>query len=70
MIKSKMRWKVHVERMGEKRYACKWESQSETATRKTKTSVCGNININLGDRMGWCGLDWSGSDQGQVEELL
>jgi hypothetical protein len=26
-----------------------------------------NIKMDLVDRMGWCGLDWSGSGQGQVE---
>jgi hypothetical protein len=56
-----MRWAEHVAQMGEKRNAYRiLVEKLEETTKKTKRWV-DNIKIDLRDRMGWYGLDRSGS---------
>jgi hypothetical protein len=65
IIKSRrMRWAVHVARMGAKRNVYKLLVGKPEGKRPLGRPRCGlvdNIKMDLGDRLGWCGLDWSGS---------
>jgi hypothetical protein len=70
MIKSRaMRWAGHGERMGRRgtRIGYRWHSQRERDHSVDRD--VGSSMIKMGfwrDRMEWCGLDWSGSEYGQV----
>jgi hypothetical protein len=61
MIKSRrMRWAGQVARMGEKRNAYRILVEKPEGRRplgRPKCRCVGNIKIDLGDRMGWCGFD-------------
>jgi hypothetical protein len=62
IIKSKMmRWVGHVERMREKRNAYRLLVGNPEGKRPLGRPS---------DRIGWCGLDWFGSGQVQVESYL
>jgi hypothetical protein len=56
MIKSRrMRWAVHVARMGKKENTYRWlvwKARGKEINRKAKTKVDGSWR----DRLGWCGL--------------
>jgi hypothetical protein len=65
MIKSRrMRWAGHVTGMGTKRNACRILMKKPEGKRPLgrPRCVCGWIILKwILDRMGWCGMDWSGS---------
>jgi hypothetical protein len=66
----RMRLTVHVARMGEKRNAYRLlvgKPEGRTPLGRPKCRWVDKIKMDLRDRMGWCGLDWSGSQYGQVE---
>jgi hypothetical protein len=62
IIKSRrMRWAVHVARMGEKRNAYRMlvgKPEGKRPLGRPRRRWVDNIKIDLRDRMGWCGLDW------------
>jgi hypothetical protein len=65
IIKSrKIKWVVHVVQMGQKRlFVGKPDSKIPVGRPRCRWVD----NIKMGDRMQWCGLDWPGSGQRQVE---
>jgi hypothetical protein len=66
MIKSrKMRWAGHVARMGEKKNAYRilvGNPEGKRPLGRPRRRWVDNIKMNLRDRMGWYGLDRSGSE--------
>jgi hypothetical protein len=70
MIKSRMRWTGHVARMGETRTAYRilvGKPEEKRPLERPRRRWVDNTEIDLRDRMGWYGLDRSGSGYGQVE---
>jgi hypothetical protein len=71
IIKSRrVRWAGHVARMGEKRNTYSLlvgRPEGRRPLGRPTHRWVDNIKMDLADRMGWCGLDQSGSGQGQVE---
>jgi hypothetical protein len=65
IIKSRrMRWAGHVTRMGEKRNVCRLlvgKPEGKRPLGRPRHRWIDNINGPFRDRMGWCGLDRSGS---------
>jgi hypothetical protein len=61
----RMRWARHVARMGEKRNAYRLlvgKTEGKRPLARPRSRWVDNIRMDLWrDRMGWCGLDWSGS---------
>jgi hypothetical protein len=70
MIKSRrMRWVGHIACMGEKRNAYRFLVGKSERKRPLDRWV-NNIKIDLGESMGWCGLDWFWLRIGISGELL
>jgi hypothetical protein len=71
MIKStRMRWAGHVARMGGKRNAYRilvGNPEGKRALGRPRRRWVENIKMDLRERMGWYGLDRSGSGQGPVK---